>query len=348
MTLLKHCLAATLFAAAAAFVTASAQTRTEGVVQPATPASQPVVHAVPAPSSGTEQPPAGQPAPQSKSQPAPQAASAPGSQAAPKPAPKPASKPVHKPAHKPVHKPAYEPAYEPAPQNNAQPPITQPGPAAEPPILHTPAPQPAVQPAPTPQPVPQPAPRPAVPPAPAQQPAPLPAPLPAAPPALAPTPQPNAQPTSAPQPYVQPGVQPVVTWTLQVIRDGQLIDSFNGTTTVGQARTDTHHNVVSHRVGCKEEVAGSIDLLRTITVSPLRANATQSILSIEAQETLEDNAARQSPSGCKLPPQPRQVNASHPGLVVPAGHWFSWPIVDRDPALTYRVRASVAPPSQQP
>ncbi|WP_413187481.1 hypothetical protein [Paraburkholderia sacchari] len=147
---------------------------------------------------------------------------------------------------------------------------------------------------------------------------------------------------------MQPGMQPVVTWTLQVIRDGQLIDSFNGTTTVGQARTDTHHNVVSHRVGCKDEVAGSIDLLRTITVSPLRANATQSILSIEAQETLEENAARQSPSGCKLPPQPRQVNASHPGLVVPAGQWVSWPIVDRDPALTYRVRASVAPPSQQP
>ncbi|WP_237179598.1 hypothetical protein [Paraburkholderia sacchari] len=165
---------------------------------------------------------------------------------------------------------------------------------------------------------------------------------------MAPTPQPNAQPTYAPQPYAQPGMQPVVTWTLQVIRDGQLIDSFNGTTTVGQARTDTHHNVVSHRVGCKDEVAGSIDLLRTITVSPLRANATQSILSIEAQETLEDNAARQSPSGCKLPPQPRQVNASHPGLVVPAGQWVSWPIVDRDPALSYRVRASVAPPSQQP
>ncbi|MFX1673870.1 hypothetical protein PWR63_16645 [Paraburkholderia sp. A2WS-5] len=179
-------------------------------------------------------------------------------------------------------------------------------------------------------------------------PAPQPAPLPAAQPAPATPLPPHAQPASAPQPYAQPGVQAVVTWTLQVIRDGQLIDSFDGTTTVGQARTDTHHNVVSHRVGCKDEVAGSIDLQRTITVSPLRANATQSILSIEAQETLEDDSARQSPSGCKLPPQPRQVNASHPGLVVPAGQWVSWPIVDKDPALAYRVRASLAPPSQQP
>ena len=35
-----------------------------------------------------------------------------------------------------------------------------------------------------------------------------------------------------------------VTWELQVVRDGQQIDSFSGTTNVGQARTDTHHNKV--------------------------------------------------------------------------------------------------------
>jgi hypothetical protein len=142
-------------------------------------------------------------------------------------------------------------------------------------------------------------------------------------------------------------VQPVVVWTLQVIRDGQLIDSYDGTTTVGQAHTDTHHNVVSHRVGCQDQVAGSIDLQRTITVSPLRANATQSILAIDAQETLEDNVEQKSRSGCKLPPQPRQVHANHPGLIVPAGQWVSWPIIDKDPTLAYRVRASLAPPSQQ-
>jgi len=157
---------------------------------------------------------------------------------------------------------------------------------------------------------------------------------------------PSAQPT--PQSYAQPGVQPVVNWTLQVIRDGQLIDSYQGSTTVGQARTDTHHKVVEHTVGCKDQPAGSIDLQRTITVSPLRANPTESILAIDAQETLEDDAAPTTAEGCALPPQPRQVHASHPGLVVPAGQWVNWPIIDKNPALAYRVRASLAPPSQQP
>ncbi|WP_407669922.1 hypothetical protein [Paraburkholderia oxyphila] len=161
-------------------------------------------------------------------------------------------------------------------------------------------------------------------------------------------PQPTAQPAPAPQPAVQSAEQPVVNWTLQILRDGQLIDTFDGTTTVGQARTDTHHKVVSHDVGCKDQPAGSIDLQRTITVSPLRANPTESILAIEAQETLEGDVAPQTPEGCKLPPTPRQVHASHPGLVVPAGQWVNWPIIDKNPTLLYRVRASLAPPSQQP
>ncbi|WP_322061315.1 hypothetical protein [Paraburkholderia sp. J63] len=169
-------------------------------------------------------------------------------------------------------------------------------------------------------------------------------------PAPVPAPPPSAQPAPAPtpQPYAQPAEQRAVNWTLQVIRNGQLIDSFDGTTTVGQAHTDTHHKVVSHDVGCKDQPAGSIDLQRTITVSPLRANPTESILAIDAQETLEDGAAPTTAEGCKLPPQPRQVHASHPGLVVPAGQWVSWPIINKDPALAYRVRATLAPPSQQP
>lgn len=41
------------------------------------------------------------------------------------------------------------------------------------------------------------------------------------------------------------GTQPQpVKWELQVLQDGQQIDSFTGTTSVGQARTDTHHHVV--------------------------------------------------------------------------------------------------------
>jgi hypothetical protein len=133
----------------------------------------------------------------------------------------------------------------------------------------------------------------------------------------------------------------VVQWQLQVMRDGQQIDAFDGTTTVGQAHTDTHHKVVQHNIGCKDQPGGSIDLSRTLTVSPLRADASGVTLSIDTQETLEDDAAQQTDTGCKLPPQPRQVSASHPGLTVPSGQWASWTIVDKDPNLVYRVRANL-------
>jgi hypothetical protein len=142
---------------------------------------------------------------------------------------------------------------------------------------------------------------------------------------------------------------PVVQWQLQVMQNGQQIDSFEGSTTVGQARTDTHHHVVQHDVGCKDQPAGSIDLQRTLTVSPIAADASGVTLAIDAQETLEDtSASRTSASGCKLPPQPRQVSASHPGLKVPPGDWATWTLVDKDPQIVYRVRASVASaPAQQ-
>ncbi|WP_322003637.1 hypothetical protein [Paraburkholderia tropica] len=152
--------------------------------------------------------------------------------------------------------------------------------------------------------------------------------------------------TSAPASPLAP--QGVVNWTLEVDRDGQKIDSFEGSTTVGQARTDTHHKVVTHNVGCKDQPAGSIDLQRTITVSPLQANASAAILAIDAQETLENPVAPKTTEGCKLPPQPRQVSASHPGLNVPAGQWETWTIVDHDPKLVYRVRANLAPPAAGP
>jgi hypothetical protein len=135
--------------------------------------------------------------------------------------------------------------------------------------------------------------------------------------------------------------QQVVQWQLQVVKDGQQIDSFEGTTTVGQARTDTHHQVVQHDVGCKDQPAGSIDLSRTLTVSPLRVDPEGVMFSIDTQETLEDDSAPRTDIGCKLPPQPRQVSASHPGLVVPPDQWASWTIVDHDPNLVYRLHASV-------
>nr|WP_245621166.1 hypothetical protein [Paraburkholderia ferrariae] len=152
--------------------------------------------------------------------------------------------------------------------------------------------------------------------------------------------------TAAVSAQAQSTEQPVVKWTLQVMRDGQQIDQFDGTTTVGQARTDTHHQVVRHDVGCKDQPAGSIDLQRTVTVSPLQANASEVILAIDAQETLESDDHPQTAEGCQLPPQPRQINASHPGLRVPAGETVSWQIVDKDPSLAYRISASLAP--QQP
>ena len=336
MMLWKTCLAIALSAAAAAFVPASAQTQVEGVVQPEAPpappapASPPVVHAVPLhPLASAPQPaaqkPTEPPAEKPVEKPAEKAAEKPAAKPPEKPAAKPVAKPAEKPAHKPARKRAHEPTYKAAP-----PPTVQPAP----PLLPAPLPQPAEQPAPTTQPYAQPA-----------------APTPASPPyaqPASPAPQPPAQPAPPPQPSAQAGVEPIVNWTLQVIRDGQEIDSFEGTTAVGQARTEKHHKLVTHNVGCKNEPAGSIDLQRTITVSPLRASPGEAVLAIDARDTIESNTTRKTRSGCKLPPQPSQVQANHPGLIVPAGQWVNWQIVSQDPSLLYRVRASLAPPTAQP
>lgn len=140
---------------------------------------------------------------------------------------------------------------------------------------------------------------------------------------------------------------PVVQWKLEVIRDGQQIDSFDGTTTVGQARTDTHHQDVLRDVGCLNHPGGDIDLQRTLTVSPIAASGTEVTLAIEARETLEESDPQQTPEGCQLPPQPRLVTASHPGLRVPTDEWVTWKIVDRNPSLAYRVHASIEPPQSR-
>src|SRR5579863_2205292 len=143
--------------------------------------------------------------------------------------------------------------------------------------------------------------------------------------------------------HAQTTAQPPVHWELQIMRDGQQIDSFDATTTVGQARTETHHHEVMHNVGCKDTPAGNIDLSRTLTVSPIEASPDSVTLAIEAQETIEDDSAPQTVEGCKLPPQPREVTASHPRLTIPNGQWVTWTIVDKNPTLVYRVRASVPP-----
>ncbi|WP_153098871.1 hypothetical protein [Paraburkholderia hayleyella] len=148
----------------------------------------------------------------------------------------------------------------------------------------------------------------------------------------------QAQPDAEPAVPTEPAV---VAWQLQVMRDGQQIDAFEGTTTVGQARTDTHHHVVQHAVGCKAQPGGDIDLMRTLTVSPTQADAAVVTLAIDAQETLEEPGVNQTESGCLLPPQPRRIAASHPGLSVPAGQWSTWTLVEHDPVLLYRVRAGL-------
>lgn len=134
---------------------------------------------------------------------------------------------------------------------------------------------------------------------------------------------------------------PSVKWQLDVVRDGQTIDTFESTTMVGQAFSATHHHPVTHRVGCKDNPAGGIDLARTVSVSPVAAEVSGVTLAIDADETIEDDAAPATPEGCKLPPQPRRVTASHPGLVVPIGEWAAWTLIDKNPTLVYRVHASV-------
>jgi hypothetical protein len=135
---------------------------------------------------------------------------------------------------------------------------------------------------------------------------------------------------------------PAVDWRLDVVRDGQTIDTFAATTTLGQAFSATHHHEVTHRVGCKENPAGGIDLARTVSVSPVAADVSGVTLAIDANETVEDDTAPATPEGCALPPHPRRVNASHPGLVVPIGETVSWTLIDKNPTLVYRVHASVA------
>jgi hypothetical protein len=147
---------------------------------------------------------------------------------------------------------------------------------------------------------------------------------------------------AVPAAQAQEGTPQPVTWELQVLRDGQQIDTFSGTTNVGQARSDTHHHVVQNNVGCANKPAGSIDLQRTLSISPIHAGADDITLQIEAQETLEGNGTPVTVDGCKLPPQPRQVNATHPGLVLKPGEWSTWQIVDKDPSLAYKVRATLA------
>lgn len=148
--------------------------------------------------------------------------------------------------------------------------------------------------------------------------------------------------TATPTPPPTAAEPTAVQWQLDVVSNGNTIDQFQGTTAVGQAVTATHHHETVHEVGCKRQPDARIDLARTLTVSPVAAEASGITLAIDAQETIEDETVQRTPDGCALPPQPRRVAANHPGLVVAPGQWTNWTIVEAHPTLVYRVRASVA------
>jgi hypothetical protein len=134
---------------------------------------------------------------------------------------------------------------------------------------------------------------------------------------------------------------PAVQWQLEVVRDGRTIDTFDGTTAVGQAVSATHHHETVHRIGCNENPAAQIDLSRTVTVTPVAVAPAGITLAIDAQETIEDDTPARTSEGCALPPEPRRVAATHPALVVPNDQWASWTLIDSGPTLVYRIRASV-------
>ncbi|WP_175822975.1 hypothetical protein [Burkholderia sp. BCC0419] len=143
--------------------------------------------------------------------------------------------------------------------------------------------------------------------------------------------------------HAQSPAPAVVAWEIQVVRDGQTIDTFQQNTTVGQSRTDTHRYPASVPVGCGNAArVVPTERARAVTVAPLAvdANANTVSLGLDVQETLDDeNATRGDPC---LPASPRQIVASHPGLAVGGDAWTDWTLVEQHPHLVYRVRAHVA------
>ncbi|WP_323119567.1 hypothetical protein [Burkholderia alba] len=142
--------------------------------------------------------------------------------------------------------------------------------------------------------------------------------------------------------HAQGGPPPAIDWELQVVRDGQTIDTFHQKTTIGQSRTDTHQTEAALPAGCVADPAAKpSELSRTVTVAPLYVDGDAITLSLDTQDQLDDDASRSGVAACTAAP-PRQIVASHPGLNVRAGDWTDWTVVDKHPLLVYRVRARVA------
>jgi hypothetical protein len=142
--------------------------------------------------------------------------------------------------------------------------------------------------------------------------------------------------------HAQSPAPAAVAWDIQVVRDGQTIDTFNATTTVGQTRTDTHRYPASVSVGCGDKARViATERTRAVTVAPLSADGGAVTLALDVQETLDDDRAK--PADPCMPASPRQIVASHPGLKVGDANWTDWTLIAERPRLVYRVRAHVAP-----
>ncbi|MBN3727059.1 hypothetical protein [Burkholderia sp. Ac-20379] len=147
-----------------------------------------------------------------------------------------------------------------------------------------------------------------------------------------------AQAQAAPGSPAATGAPPSIAWEIRVQHDGQTVDTFQRTTTVGQSRTDTHTYPVTLPANCTGKDASIVakvhpERTRTVTVAPLYVDGGAVTLQLDAQETLDDG------DGCTL--APRQISANHPGLAVHADTWTDWAPADKNAHLLYQVRAHV-------
>jgi hypothetical protein len=138
---------------------------------------------------------------------------------------------------------------------------------------------------------------------------------------------------------------PLVHWQLEVIQNGETVDTFKADTPLEQTQTETREHEATHVVGCAEKPAAHIVLTRSIAVTPSTSDERGVSFMIDATEMLEDAAAQHTGEGCTLPPQPRVVHATPPALMVGASGWTDWPVVAHDPVLTYRLQATVDKPA---
>jgi len=143
--------------------------------------------------------------------------------------------------------------------------------------------------------------------------------------------------------------QNAIQWELDVVEQGQTVDQFKDITSLGQARTESASHTVQHLMNCPapagNPIAPDFKLTRTTTLAPVHRGAVEITFAVEPRESIEDRVANASTSGCSLPPEPRVVSASHPGLTVRTdGSWTDWTVIEHDPSLVYRIKAMLAAP----